>query len=507
MKFNNQSLNQHRGRLWFFSGVSFAAGVAVASWYPNVNGQIFLVAAVLAVTAVCWLWPRLLAAVFLILAALTLGVWRYQAAASVTDRSLSAYFGVDAAIRGVVDEEPELKSNSWRLIVAVKEVNRHPVKGRLVIFRPLSENYAYGDELLMSGQLTSPKVSRDFDGARYWRRFGVTAFADLERVALIDSGKGQAARQWLIGWRQTFVKQLARGLPYPESALGSAMVLGQSNDLSQDLRAAFSRSGLTHIIAISGLNVSLLVGLLLTGGLFVGLKRQYAILFSLAGVIVYVCLVGAPASAVRAGIMGALILTAVWLGRQAKLINALALAAAATLAVNPFLLRDDLGWQLSFLAVLGIIYLYPWLRLSLASSWPNLDLVAAGLALTLSAQLTTWPLVAVTFQQVSLVAPLANVLAVWTAPAILVSVFVGLALNAWWSWLWWWPARWLLGYLISVAYVTASWNGAVLATPSLAWWWLVAYYLFLILAAVMMYWLAKNKKIQALSSDKEKILW
>ncbi len=480
-------LNQHKAKILLLICLSLTAGVAAAAWSPvSFDNRAIFCLAWLALVLAIWQWPARLAAVFLIAAGLSFGYWRYQAANDFDPRDLRNYYNQDLMIVGRVSAEPEASDNSWKLTIAAEQlVGQGEARGKFIVFAPLSATYAYGDSLQIDCWLEPPLANKNFDAERYWRRFGLVGACQAGQLKFLGN-QGNWFYKQIINLRHWASGRIKAGLPYPEADLGGAMTIGVGNKLPADLKTAFSQSGLTHIIAISGLNVSLLVALLLGSSLALGIKRQWSLWLSLAAVIFYVVLVGAPASAVRAGVMGVLFLLAAWLGRLNKLINALSYAAALSLLANPFLLRDDIGWQLSFLALLGIIYLYPLLRLWPKSSLALVNLLLDGLALTIAAQLATAPIIALNFQQLSLVAPLANLLAVWTTPFILVAMFGALLLSLFISWsLWWLPALVFLKYLIAVAMVAANLPWASLPTNRLKPAVLFIYYLLLIAAVAI----------------------
>ena len=128
---------------------------------------------------------------------------------------------------------------------------------------------------------------------------------------------------------------LARGLPAKEAALLRGMVLGQDERLSEAVRTDFQRSGLAHLLAVSGQNVVLLAMLALAAGMVAGLGLRARLAVALALVVVYVPLAGGGPSIQRAGVMGGAGLVAALAGRPASRWYALGLAAAATLALNP----------------------------------------------------------------------------------------------------------------------------------------------------------------------------
>ena len=489
------NLRQSQARLLLGLCLALVAGVVAGARLPGAPNQIMFILSWLALLPAFWFWPKRLAAFFILLAAALFGYWRCQLASVVTERDLAWFTNQDVKIVGRVISEPLVSDNSLKLTVAAESIaGQGKVTGNFLLFAPLAKGLAYGDELTADCWLEPPVAGADFDAARYYRRLGLAGTCQYSQLQVLAHNRGPWFYRQIISLRQWLAGLIKNNLPYPEADLGAAMTLGAANKLKADLQNAFSQSGLTHIIAISGLNVSLLVGLLFNGALGLGLSRKGSLWLALVAVSGYVVLVGAPASAVRAGIMGVLFLLAAWLGRLNKLINALAVAAAVSLLVNPWL-QDDIGWQLSFLALLGIIYVYPLWRLILKSKWATLDLVLSGLALALAAQAATWPIIAMNFGQVSLIAPLANILAVWTTPFILVAIFAAILLSIWWSWwLAWLPALIFLKYLISVAYLSSRWPLASLAVSAISPWWWAVYYMVLIAAVYLGAKLAKREK-------------
>lgn len=211
-----------------------------------------------------------------------------------------------------------------------------------------------------------------------------------------------------------------RGLPPPEAALMRGMVLGEDERLSSAARDDFQRSGLAHILAVSGQNVMLLAALVLGVGALGGVALRARLIGTLALVGLYVPLTGAGPSIVRAGVMGAAGLVAALAGRPSSRWYALGLAAAVTLAVNP-LTSADPGWQLSFAAVVSLLALAPRLREALGRHLPTP--VAEASAITIAATLGTAPLMAFHFGRLSLVSLPANLVA---APAVAPVMWLGM---------------------------------------------------------------------------------
>jgi competence protein ComEC len=253
----------------------------------------------------------------------------------------------------------------------------------------------------------------------YQRRRGAAAALEVTRLRRTGARRGG-----LLGMvdaaRRRAEDGLARGLAEPEAALLRGMVLGQDEQLSDDVRTDFKRSGLAHILAVSGQNVMLLATLVLGAGALVGAALRARLLLALALVAFYVPLTGAGPSIQRAGVMGAAGLVAALAGRPAHRWYALGLAAAVTLVLNPLAVGEP-GWQLSFAAVAALLAVAPPLREAFARRLPGP--VADVAAMTVAATLGTAPLMAMHFGTVSLAALPANLLA---AAAIAPVMWIGM---------------------------------------------------------------------------------
>ena len=159
---------------------------------------------------------------------------------------------------------------------------------------------------------------------------------------------------------------LARGAPTREAALARGFVLGEDEGIDAGTTEDFRRAGLSHLLAVSGQNVALLALLAMPVLAALGLPLRSRLLWVLGLIAVYVPLAGAGPSIQRAGIMGALSVLATLAGRRASRFYALAFAAAVLLVLEPGI-AADVGWQLSFAAVLGILVLAAPLRTAIGT--------------------------------------------------------------------------------------------------------------------------------------------
>jgi competence protein ComEC len=218
---------------------------------------------------------------------------------------------------------------------------------------------------------------------------------------------------------------LAQGTPPREAQLARGFVLGEDEGIDAVTVEDFRRSGLAHLLAVSGQNVALLALLAMPVLAALGIPLRTRLVWVLGLIAVYVPLAGAGPSIQRAAVMGALSIVATLAGRRGSRLFALAFAAVAMLALEPGI-AGDAGWQLSFAAVLGILLLASPLREAIAArigdrGWRRA--LADGAAMTIAATLATAPLIAYRFEGVSTLTLLANLLAL---PAVAPAMWLGM---------------------------------------------------------------------------------
>jgi competence protein ComEC len=247
--------------------------------------------------------------------------------------------------------------------------------------------------------------------------------AQLRADHLVDTGLVRGGAAGLVdGLRARAQDALRRGVPWQEAALLRGMALGDDAALPDRVRDDFRASGLSHLVAASGQNVMLLAALVIALCAVVGLGLHARLALVLAMIAIYVPLAGAGPSIQRAGVMGAAAVVAMLASRPAARWHALLLSAAVTLALNPHAV-EDVGWQLSFAAVVAILLMARRLRDALVHRRMPSGLAEAT-ALTTAATLGTAPLIAAHFDQASLVSLPANLAA---APAVAPTMWLGMA--------------------------------------------------------------------------------
>lgn len=317
------------------------------------------------------------------------------------------YVGNALRVEGiVVDEKGEVEVLGFEYLGAFL-----PLKGNieLVIFGDYIP--ALGDRVSVFGLLSEPMRKSPYVGA---------VIAKPE-IRLIRSGEWPTPLLWLGELKKIFVERLSFVLPEPSASLAAGILLGSREAIPKNILQDFQRTGLTHILAISGFNIIIMVGFLMY--VFSIFHRRIAVWFSILIVVIFTLLVGAGASVVRASIMGSLGLFAQLLGRKSSGLRALFLAGGIMLLIDPFLLFYDIGFELSFAATAGILIFGERIK-NYLNKIPNMLGIRDSLATTLSAQIFTTPIIIYYFRIFSVIAPVSNFIVLPAIPFLMLGSFL-----------------------------------------------------------------------------------
>ncbi|MBI3040916.1 MAG: DNA internalization-related competence protein ComEC/Rec2, partial [Chloroflexi bacterium] len=283
-------------------------------------------------------------------------------------------------------------------------------------------------------------------------------------IEVLETGAGFKPLEWVYSLRNRLSQALVEVLPEPQAALAQGIILGIRGNIPAPVEASFIRSGTAHLLAISGLHLSIVAGILLSLGIWLFGRKGYVYIWLALGAIwLYALLTTMQPPVLRAAIMVSLFLAAELLGRQRSAIIALALAAAIMVGLNPRILWDA-AFQMSFMAMAGLIFIFPPLqslgrkavRATLGEDGAAVsaaNFVSDSFSVSLGAILAVWPLIAHYFGIVTPLAPLANFFALPALAGIIITVALagGLGLVAlpvaqivaWLAWL-------FLSYLLLV---------------------------------------------------------
>jgi competence protein ComEC len=340
------------------------------------------------------------------------------------------------SIKGTVAEDPDIRDKSTHLKLAASEIRLdggwQEVKGTVLVFVPRYPAYNYGDVLLVTGELQTPPQLDDFDYSGYLAHQGIYATMLYPRIEVLDTGKGFKLLAWVYSLRGYLAQNLAKVLPEPQASLAQGIVLGIRGNITESLKNDFARSGTAHLLAISGLHLSILAGVLLSMGIWLLGRRYYLYVWlALCAIWLYTLITGIHPPVLRGAIMASLFLFAELLGRQRSAMVALTLAAAVMAGVHPYILGDA-AFQLSFLAMAGLVFLFPVFRtlgrkvvkVALGEDGAAVSVANAAsdtLSATLGAIVAVWPVVAYYFGIISLVGPVATFFTLPALPGIIIS--------------------------------------------------------------------------------------
>ncbi len=261
-----------------------------------------------------------------------------------------------------------------------------------------------------------------------------------------------------------FISSLNSLLPEPHASLLSGILFGTRTSMPKDFYTDLITTGTLHIVALSGINISILVNLVAQTTLFLG--RKASSILTICLIVLFVIFVGPSPSVVRAAIMGSLSLIAIYFGRQSWGVLSLILTAGIMLLYD-FSFAGNISFQLSFLATFGIILANRNAKRQNSKGWINqlFQILKENFKLTFYAQIFTLPVILYNFHRLSLIAPIANIMIEWVIQPIMVLGFVtAISGLIWWplgvipAWLVWVP----LTYLISIIEVLAKIPGASL---------------------------------------------
>lgn len=340
--------------------------------------------------------------------------------------------GNNYRIHGFILDEPDVRPMETKFTVTVDALTLPsgqsiPVTGRILAVDHTGwPPHGYGDEVTVSGKIARPRKMEDFDYAAYLSLTNVYSIVEYAKVSTIAPGKAARGTRKifaaLYALKSRFESQINRIYPEPHASLLAGLLTGSRRGIPAHLTDDFRRTGLAHIIAISGSNVTIMLAVLSSLLFWLPLKWRFVPLT--IGIVLFTLFVGASSSVVRAAIMGILGLIALQSGRQSQSRLLILWAAAVMLLWNPKLLWYDAGFQLSFLAVIGIAELGEPLGRILRKVPTTLGL-RASLITTLAAQIATLPLTVWLFGQLSLIAPLSNLLVAPLIPYAMLLGFTG----------------------------------------------------------------------------------
>lgn len=426
--------------------LSFAFGILLASAFefPKIYAFVILAASLALFAVFFYAGAKKTALAAAGLACLALGMVRLQNSFHLNQ--FQDFFGSKQRLEGYIVEDVDLRTDKQLLTFQPKNYHQ-----RILITTSLYQDYFYGDWALVDGKIAEPKNFEDFDYQGYLERYNITAVSAYPKILVLKENRGNFIKYQLLKLKAAFASHIAKYLKEPQGSLLMGVLIGARKTLPQEVVDNFNATGTSHIIAVSGYNISIIIAALTVSAWMLG--RRWSFWLSLLVILAFIVLSGASASVIRASVMGALLLLSLNIGRLYAVTPSLCLAAAGMLVFNPKILYWDIGFQLSFAATLGIVYLLPEME-KFTESWPKFWGAKNIVLATLSATAATLSLILLHFGRLSVVALVANVLILPMVPITMLFGFLiavpvlspGFALLS----------SWLLGYILKVVAFLAS---------------------------------------------------
>lgn len=380
---------------------------------------------------------------------------------------------------GKIIKEPEFKGDSARLTVKTEI-------GKILITTPNYPEYFYGDILKLDGKLQIPIVFEDFNYKNYLAKDKIYYVMYYPKIEILEKDKGNPIFSAILKFKNKITDKIENIMPFPEASILEGVILGNKQIFSEKIKNDLSITGTSHIVAISGMNIVIISNILMFVLIGLGMWRKHAFYFVLVLIFIFILVVGAPASAVRAGIMGAILLYAQKIGRLSNAARIVIFAGTIMLIFNPLLLRYDIGFQLSFLAVLGLIYIKPifdkWIEK--IKKQEQINFLLQIITTTIAAQVSVLPILIYNFGKISFISPITNILIVPFIEffTILGFVFIlGLMIFPFLGEVLLWPVYLGGAYILRTINLFSKISWAAKQVSNIHWIWILLYYLLIII--------------------------
>src|SRR3989344_4494045 len=276
-----------KSKIFSIACICFALGVLLASRF-NVDPRIVYVS--LCLTAVLFaIGGKKLKVLALFVLFLSLGVWRFNF--SVNPSEFAEFYDQKIKWEGYITEEPDVRAD--KQLITIRPIG---FEQKLLVTTTKAQEFFYGDWVVVEGKIKQAKEFDDFDYPGYLERFNVYAIASYPKVLILKNNRGNFAKHALLKIKATFVKRASGFLPEPQNSLALGILIGARKGLPTEIVENFNITGTSHIIAISGFNITVIVAAL--GYLAWILGRRTSAILSFLVILGFVIITGGSASVV-----------------------------------------------------------------------------------------------------------------------------------------------------------------------------------------------------------------
>ena len=388
-------------------------------------------------------------------------------------------FNSKQAFIGMIDDDPNRGIEGTSITVRLPPLAGEGW-GEVLISLPAGTNATYGDEIEFLGTLKHPEsfttdTGRDFDYPTYLLVHGITATSRIKTITIISRHNGSRFVEGLFSIKKSFVDEIKKLFPSPESGLFAGIVIGEKSLLPKVNLQEFQIAGLTHMIVLSGYNITIVA----LGAMFVlaaiGFGYRARRVGAIIAIPIFIVMTGMGASSVRAGIMAMIVFALQLDTRPANSLRVILITLAAMVFVNPYSLLYDPSLHLSFLAFIGLVYVTPITQHVFLEKWHVQEYSGMRdlFIETLSVQLFVLPYIIWMSGRVSVLILISNLITVPLTPLVMGTGYavtimgmianpIGAVLAK--------PVSWVMTYMLSVAHIVASIRATTFVIPPFGGW-------------------------------------
>lgn len=366
------------------------------------------------------------------------GILRVDVSQANSDaHALDIFLEKSVSLSGIVLSEPDTRESYTNVVLYTKNVlgSAEPRLGReknvtldemsrVLVRVPVYPQIKYGDEVTMTGKITSPQNFPPEDGLKafdyrtYLAKDKIYYQMFFPKVIVVSQNKGNIILEKLFVFKGWLMANITQNIPEPESSLAGGITLGTKQSLGDELLQKFRETGVAHIVVLSGYNIAVVAGIISWVVMF--LPFSLRLIVSALGIVLFAMMVGGGATVVRATVMALVVILARVLGREGDALRALVLAGGLMVFANPMILLHDVSFQLSFLATLALITLVPVVEQYFGFiSWRMLREIVAT---TFATQIFVFPLILYHMGSVSLVGFVSNIFILPVVPFAMLAV-------------------------------------------------------------------------------------
>lgn len=426
-------------QIFLYLCLSFIFGIFIGSFLHSFYLIFFLIIISLSIIGVLWGNKNIFLIIFLILIFLLGYFYVNYKLQNVLENEITEYFESEIEVRGSVMGNPKDDLEIKKAVVRLEKTG-----SKILIYT--NQNLNHNDEIIVSGKLIKPENFNNFDYRMYLANQGISGIIKNPKIEIISK-----KYSFIFDFKNKAEQMVLKNLSISKAGILNATILGETDNMNSELKQKLGFTGISHVVAISGQHIVLLCMIMLNFLNYLKLERKKSILLTFIFIFFYIILIDFPASALRAFIMMSFVLFAELVGRESESLRSLTISALFILIFNPLALVHDLGFQLSFLAVLGIIFFNNFFKTNLKfikNQFMN-DLVAVNF----SAQVFVLPLLVYTFNYISLSSFITNILIVPISTILLIFGFFCVVISLIipnLSFLFFAPVSLILGYVLFV---------------------------------------------------------